>query len=317
MKKEQIHRLKIDDTSGIQGTVLEDYWDERGFDEFFKLFRQGSALPQSMHVLPNSQQPIIDKYHLRGFQYGRWVNDEDRWNYLAACFISLKDLNSVLRFPDDNVGLDGLLTIAFGARGRSQATAHYESWEYAINLTRYWRSDKFTNNPFWNGPAPDKKSRFVGTGGPGALAHEYGHFLDYVFGEKIAASTKGVALSGARTLRMDRLNTSNAHPLRVAMDDVLEQIIWQDPEEKVKSSYYTRLEETLSKDSQDYWFRRNELFARIWEQFIQVKLKQKGIKNLFLNTTKYNEKVYMTRTELNKVIPKIDHLLELMRGEFK
>ncbi len=61
---------------------------------------------------------------------------------------------------------------------------------------------------------------------------------------------------------------------------------------------------------------RTEIFARLFEQYVAFKLKQNGIANSFLTDTKYTRAVYMTPTELKRVVPYFDRLLVLMRGHF-
>jgi len=57
--------------------------------------------------------------------------------------------------------------------------------------------------------------------------------------------------------------------------------------------------------------------ARMFEQYVAYKLKQSGVSNSFLTDTKYVSAVYMTSTELKRVVPLFDRLLVLMRGRFR
>lgn len=66
-----------------------------------------------------------------------------------------------------------------------------------------------------------------------------------------------------------------------------------------------------------YWLRRTEIFARIFEQYVQYKLKQNGIENKFLTKLKYEGSVYMKPAELKKIIPKMDYLMLEMRKALK
>lgn len=117
--------------------------------------------------VPDLYQVMID-YHLKGFEFGNWVNTEERNDYAAGILTTLKELATIL--GTKNIGFDSQIGIAFGARGHRGAAAHYEPRLNMINLTK-------------------KK-------GAGSLAHEYGHALDYCFGAFIDQNKDYTALSG-------------------------------------------------------------------------------------------------------------------------
>ena len=121
--------------------------------------------------VPDLYQVMID-YHLKGFEFGNWVNTEERNDYAAGILTTLKELADIL--GTKNIGFDSQIGIAFGARGRSGAAAHYEPRLNMINLTK-------------------KK-------GAGSLAHEYGHALDYCFGAFIDQNKGYTALSGGSSV---------------------------------------------------------------------------------------------------------------------
>jgi len=284
---------KIINTLDTERSVLDSYWNRRGFKSFYKRFRRGTPLPKSIQFLPNSTEIVESKYNLRGFQFGNWTTVEDRFNYLAAIHVSFYDLNKVLKFKGSNIGLDGRLGIAFGARGRSGAVAHYEPTTMIINMTRYQRGYE------------DKIIRFINSGGVGALAHEYGHFIDYIFGGVYEPSTKAYALTNGRAIGTTRINYPPSQKMRNIVEDMFQQIF--------KMKYYTDIKAIAKKK---YWYQRNEIFARLFEQYIAYKLKQSGIYNSFLSQTKYSSWAYMKPAELKKVIPYFDKLLVEMRKYF-
>ncbi len=121
--------------------------------------------------VPDLYQVMID-YHLKGFEFGNWVNTEERNDYAAGILTTLKELATIL--GTKNIGFDSQIGIAFGARGHRGAAAHYEPRLNMINLTK-------------------KK-------GAGSLAHEYGHALDYCFGAFIDQNKGYTALSGGASV---------------------------------------------------------------------------------------------------------------------
>jgi hypothetical protein len=293
-----IKDTKLIDTISIPGSRLDDYWNEAGFSKFYKQFRKGVDLPKQLRKTFIDPSKINERYHLKGFQFGNWATNEDRYNYLAALYVSLYDINKVLKFHQYNLGFN-ILSFSFGARGSGSAAAHFEPHELVINITRYSRESIIP-----------KKVRFRATGGVGAVAHEYGHFLDYLIGTNYDRSKTDRFLSGGRSLSKARIQTKKGST-REAMENLIMKIIYKDESKKEISTYYKRLNGATNSE---YWFRRNELFARIFEQYISHKLHSQGVYNHFLSESKYNKQYYMTPQELKSIIPSMDVVIKKMRA---
>jgi hypothetical protein len=108
---------------------------------------------------PVSEQELLERYGLRGIQYGNYVTQAEREGALRLLYFGLGDLATALGVEPGAIGIpiDGkALGIAIGARGRGNAGAHYERAMHVINLTK-------------------------GSGG-GLLGHEYAHALDEFMG---------------------------------------------------------------------------------------------------------------------------------------
>ncbi|MDH5511471.1 MAG: hypothetical protein OEZ32_14115, partial [Nitrospinota bacterium] len=117
---------------------------------------------------------LLKTFGFRGIEYGNWVDQAERQKSLNMAYDSLMDLADTLNIPPDAMSLNGKLGLAFGARGRGRAAAHYEPVKLVINLTKL--------------------------SGGGSLAHEWGHALDNYFGEFGAQPKAGKPeyLSGGR-----------------------------------------------------------------------------------------------------------------------
>ncbi len=289
--------IKLQDTSPIVGrqSRLEQYWLSNGFADFFNRFRNGKKIPVSFKTISRLDE-IVKTYHLRAIGFGNWVTQEDRYNYVMAMFMAFYDLDKVLQFKK-NIGLNGTVSISFGARGKGRAIAHFEPGTFIINMTRYKDKEVGGSKPY----------RFLATGGAGALAHEYGHALDWYFGAYRDLSIDSQSLSGGGSVAMTM--EQNGRSLRKGMDAVMNAIIWKVPG-KTPSAYYTRMKE---KHGTPYILSRCEIFARAFEKYVQFKLARMGIKNMFLTDTKYDPAVYMTDTEMANVVPLMDRLLTDMR----
>lgn len=226
------------------------------------------------------QFALIEKYKLKGFEYGNWVNNNDRHDRLFATSESLADLAKII--GSQNIGFDGMLGIAFGARGVPGALAHFEPKTYMINLTR------------------EK--------GFGSLAHEYGHALDYFFGTYIDQHREYASLVGGRTTTT-MLEFPNSGDYRKLANKIINSIVFE--KKGLKSKTYQAWEQNFKPGG--YWFRRNEIFARAFEQWVRAKLKAKGIKNTFLSKEKYEHVAYIKPADFARVEPMMDKLIKAFR----
>ena len=298
--------IVFNDTLDDETSRMNKWWGGQGFKKIYKEFASNRKLPKYLMEQIEDVRNVEKVFKLRGIQWGNWVTNEDRFNYLAALGISLYHMNQVLQFKDNNLGLDEHLGIAFGARGVRGALAHYESYQNIINLTRYYDDSKFLS------PVP-KEKRFVHTGGAGSFAHEYGHFLDFFFGQRVETYNSILWLSDGRNTSGKRIvYDAKKFPIRNKMEDILETAYWS-KDGKI-SNFMKRVKDNAG--GKEYWWRRNEVFARLFEQYMGYALHKKGIVNSFLTNTKYNQRFYMTSKELEEVVPKFEALLAEMRKVF-
>jgi len=109
-----------------------------------------------------SGQDYLDTFGFKGGEFGNWMNQNDRQVSLNMGYDALKDLAAALKINDRDISYQGILSIAFGARGSGSAAAHYEPLRQVINLTKMK--------------------------GAGSLAHEWWHGLDDYLGAKMGVS---------------------------------------------------------------------------------------------------------------------------------
>lgn len=298
--RKKLSSTKVTDLGGNVSLFsrADKYWRSQGIKPFYKKFRPGLNLDEITDLL-DGEETVLKRFSLKGIEFGNWVTNEDRVNYIAASIISLYDLNKILKF-NNNLGLDKTLSLAFGSRGQGLASAHFEPANWVINITRY-NKDTTTEN---------KEFNFLYSGGVGAFAHEYGHFLDYFFGTFIEQdkSRRSLTLGHLTTTAID-VNGEKGE-LRKSMARIIEAIIFKKPGQK--SNYYKRLETVVA--GSEYFFRHNELFARAFEQYVSHQLQANGINNKFLSREKYSTSVYMKPGDLSRVIPLIDQLIQKMRN---
>lgn len=266
------------------------WWRKYGYDLFYPGFRK-PALKLPVDSIEALNKYLLETYELSAVEYGNWVNAETRFNYALATVVSMHDICLALGFRD-HFGLFNTIGIGFGSRGSGRALAHFEPGTMMINLTRYHRGE----GPF-------------SSGGPGSLAHEYGHALDYFFGSRVCGVR---SLSGGNSVATTNPVEKRATMIML-MNRVLEVLIWENGKHQAYTAYYER----CRKESMGtYYYQRNELFARAFEQYIAHKLALRGIQNIFLTKRKYESRVYLNAQEqgqFDRMVIEMDNLMGYMK----
>ncbi|EOO6112564.1 LPD38 domain-containing protein, partial [Escherichia coli] len=246
-----------------------------------------------------SPEQFSDAFGFRGVQFGNYVEGPRRQADLNRAYDSLHDLAEVLNVPTKALSLNGRLGLAFGARGKGKAAAHYEPGEVAINLTK--------------------------GNGPGALAHEWFHSLDNYFG-RYDVSTDGKITSGgdymteaqrAGRVFKDGRYVDAEYPVRQEVYDAFKGVM-----KAINSSDMPRRSALLDEvRSKPYWSTDVEMAARAFERYVQDKARTAGVENDYLvNIRKAPEHntdntwAYPTNAELDGGIREaFDHLFRTLK----
>ena len=246
-----------------------------------------------------SPEQFSDAFGFRGVQFGNYVEGPRRQADLNRAYDSLHDLADVLNVPTKALSLNGRLGLAFGARGKGKAAAHYEPGEVAINLTK--------------------------GNGPGALAHEWFHSLDNYFG-RYDVSTDGKITSGgdymteaqrAGRVFKDGRYVDAEYPVRQEVYDAFKGVM-----KAINSSDMPRRSALLDEvRSKPYWSTDVEMAARALERYVQDKARTAGVENDYLvNIRKAPEHntdntwAYPTNAELDGGIrDAFDHLFSTLK----
>lgn len=216
---------------------------------------------------------LMRKYSIKGFEFGNWVNNNDRYDHALACQKALHNLAWVMK--TQNLGMKGLLGIAFGARGAGgDVVAHFEPHQNMINLTK-------------------KRGNW-------ALAHEYGHALDWNFGRFIDQNKNHNYLTGGRSVAKT-LPDNTGGQFRHYANAIVDTVMRTESFARVKAS--------------DYWCNRTEVFARAFEQYVCWCIKsaaKSGASTTYLCqswSTYTTENVYLTEKDFKLVLPLFDKLV--------
>lgn len=241
--------------------------------------RKGPAVPEG------ADADILKRFGIRGVQHGNYMTEADRAHHGRQAVVALHDLADILGLPLGVVSYNGRLGLAFGARGGGRFAAHYEPNLKVINITR------------------DR--------GGGALAHEWGHFLDHTLGT--LSSRKGLRTSSfASDLAPDSIEGDPEGKLKLATVKVVEAMSRR-PRTQVygpaeRTSYYEH-----SVALGEYWGRPHEMLARAFEAYVTDKLAAAGRSNTYLVSGSRTHAVWATRH--NKRTGETRSLYAYPRGE--
>ena len=250
-------KQKLTDTNYTvsRGGRVEDYWMTRVMHPHYA---QEEAKQQEVDMVA-----ILKEYKLKGFEFGNWVNQNDRYDFIHAFTRSAQILSESI--GSKNIGLDLLVGVAFGARGHGGgAVAHYEPMHNMINLTK-------------------EKSY-------GSLAHEWGHAIDYNLGRHIDQNKDYSFLTGGHSVAAI-LPTNTGAQLRMWANAVVDEAKATPSYKRIEKAdeYWHRRTEV--------WARFMEQYVAY-----QCKLKKKSPRYLALTFEEYTKMTaYWTEADFVKI----------------
>ncbi len=268
---------KIEDAGDIvQGGGIDRYWKRHPISlDFKKLFNDTISDDWLF-----SSNLALEHFNLRSIEFGNWMNQKDRANFLYSTALSLHHLALLFNLKDEQIGLNKKLSIALGARGSGGAKAHYEPLERSvINLTK--------------------------TKGIGSLAHEFAHAIDNLISFH-TGDKKQSYVSGGRATRKgyDESIAKNGNYFEKQFEDFFNVLYFD------KKGNATAFSQYLTSTNNDYLNRRNEVFARTLEVYVHYKLNEQGIKNEFLVKRNYQNKVYPNINLVLQVSKYIENIIK-------
>jgi hypothetical protein len=227
---------------------------------------------------------------MNALQYGNSVSDQEREHHLKHTAFAIKDLIDTLGLPNEMASYNGKLGLAFGARGKGKALAHYEPSLRIINLTR--------------------------TSGVGSLAHEWSHALD------------NILMDASHSMKNQYASESYPHktefyfrdPEKVQYKDVgmamhnLMSYINTDVRKRMIDDWHKGVKTQLSANAMNnYWLTGREMFARSFERYLHGKLEKNGRKNTYLVGLAGEHPLWPTKEEGKKLEPLFDEFFDQFR----
>jgi len=250
---------------------------------------------------------ILEKFGARGVQYGNSVTDDERQHHAAKLVESLADLADVTGLKPQDLGLDGKIGWAIGARGHGTASAHYEPGTQVINLTR--------------------------KNGVGALAHEWGHAFDHsIHGFKTTSDGGDYASDHISPTRAAR-NPDGSVKIegkKLVTENMADDPIWSafnGVRKAFKSSGFSdrssrevrKLNDSgeLSDAKAKYWNSTIERFARAFETHVQHSLHEKDRENTYLSglAASGEDSLWPTPAESKAMAPAFESLFATYRQQ--
>jgi hypothetical protein len=217
-------------------------------------------------------EDLMQEFNLRGVEFGNWVNDSSGLYHLKRSAEAFDDLSDIIGIDKKDISLNGRLAIAFGARGKGGALAHYEPDRKVINMTKY--------------------------GGAGSLAHEWGHAMDNILyqysnggQEALGLASQGQMGSHDPTLKAlyDNLMDAITKPAPGETGGSIQMLL--DSEVKQLTRYYPEMRRQINSDMKpedvyNHWAKTiNEKTDRA---IASIKLNQRG----FYKTPQEQDKAF-------------------------
>ncbi len=316
---------KIVDTGTVpEYSSTDKYWGFQKepqiiFSPEDKRFRKGVELPKGylshLNDIDSIPEFLRQHYAFRGFEFGNWTTQEDRQNYMMGLAISLYDLQHILSFDRQQIGFNGLLSLAFGSRGIPHTSGHFEPQSFVVNLTRH-SADSFKYRADLHRRSVEYRHALLSRGLQ-SLAHEYGHALDYYSGTYVEPNHTKCLTGGMITWNV---NVETHNHLAGLMKRLMDKICYDGNGQATE--YIKRVKKYSSRK---YLLQKNEIFARAFEKYINYKMKKKSWYNVFFTKFKYEEGsdktvlygYYLTDHELQAIERDFDHLIDAIRKSFR
>ncbi len=241
-KAEANRRDRETDWSGLTSTdprKKDDDGDATKSDKWDRSVRDPKRTGGPAFSKKVTGEALREDFGLRGVEFGNWLDDDDAAAHLHNAYGAFVDLADLMGIDRQTLAHQHQLGLAFGARGKGHASAHYEPSKVVINLTA--------------------------TKGAGTLAHEFAHFFDHMMTARVSVDAKSGEVTahpgawvmdmhgakfGLRATHVSEGDIAPIHPeVRAAMDGVMAAIKGNDFTLESKALDATKRE--VDKDAKD------------------------------------------------------------------
>lgn len=192
-----------------------------------------------------SHLELLDVFGFRGVEFGNWVSQSERQQFVDAAYDAFHDLTKMLGMPPSFASLGGKLGLAYGSRGKalSNGVAHFEPDTWVLHFTK--------------------------ESGPGSVAHEFGHALDAWIADHLWRRDPFFSQFASTNFRWNTL------PNEIAISEISTAV------QQWKQLTFSKMEWVANSKRMDatrktaYWSDPCEVFARAFEVLVMDSLKAK------------------------------------------
>lgn len=238
--------------------------------------------PNNKNSIKATGNDILENFGFKGGEFGNWVKQDERQQFLNYALDAFTDLSIVLDIDPKSLGQNGQMSIAFGARGQglTGAVAHYEPMKKVINMTRLK--------------------------GAGSLSHEYGHSIDNYLSRLSGYNDNGMATTNFRN---PNLSENMQSALNNVIDSMRYNISTDINEINKKNSIY----EENRKNNLDYYLKYIDKVFNDEATTYKYNRKTKQREQVTIKTTQEQKEKYQ---DIRKTLEK-GNITENYRTELK
>lgn len=290
---------------------------------------------------------LMRVYGFKSAQLGNYMDDLSAKEHIIQTMASMEDMSKILGIDFATIANKMGLSIAFGARGGGgSAVAHFEPTHKIINITKK-RGDGSFGHEFMHAldfilGAPTYRHKWSGGNGYGRYTYTVGDRESMLL---TRAFLRGVEIDTEKTFNPKDVEQDGINEIVIkwrkegkTLEEAVERVpvvfsqpqherIYQDVANLYRENVTAKVKNTSNEYYQNslkygggkdtsYWVRKEELWARAFQAYLEDKLESAGIKNNYLTRSTKNIGVYpqgAERVEINKLF---DNLFESIKAEY-
>lgn len=257
--------LKIHDYNAPEGGKSAQWWSDKKTE--LERYTKAIFFDKDVQTDPKA---FCQYFGFKGIEFGNWTEQDRRLEFLFGAAHAFEVVRKHFMIPPEMIGFNGVLSIAFGARGFGGAAAHYEPFTKTINITK--PHDIY-----------------------GSLFHEWIHAVDNQVGmlngwghSGMISATKLNRSTTEKRLDIDKIEAGGITSLAEKVYDIIYYNGTAGKANEEKTPFCI----AMTKTDSDYYPQRVEVLARIYEVFMSVLASRLQVKNSMLVKNKYEAQHY-------------------------
>jgi len=283
-----------------------------------------------------TSENLAKVFGFKSVQLGNYMDDKSAKEHILQTMGAIEDMSSIINIDFPKIINDKGLSIAFGARGGGKALAHYEPTKNIINLTKK-RGDgsfghefgHFLDYQFGHITSKYKKNQRRYRISEEAEFLLMSEIMDTYRKEYVEKTFEPQPQSNAEEMVVEWVSEF----IKAGKTDIKELIkehygrseeIAQEyanqtlkpVKVKIKERVQTYLEKVIEFTGKEnsYWTKKEEMFARAFQAYLEDKMKEKGIVNSYV-TRPTDHPVYPQGEQRKDINERFDALFVKLAGK--